>query len=258
VERRFTNANRSPPARFDYKMAADKTEKPSNRIPIHFVDGDDAAASNEPRSVDDNDDDETSLKGAGHRAIRESDEPDPNPDSQGAESVTGGPDLAELVAYRAELKRLEAALAEALETAARRQADFENYRKRIERERGESHRRVVAEVARKLLPVMDNLTRALDAERTIEAEESKEFRHFLHGVELITKQLNDVFDSLGIQSISAVGQPFDPHVHEAVVTEPSDEYEPDTVTEEIARGYLIGDRLLRPSMVKVAAHKTQE
>lgn len=256
MEHRFTNPNRSSPARFDYKMAADKTEKPSNRIPIYFVDGDDAAASDEPRSIDDNDDDETPLEGAGQRAMSESDELDPDPDSQAGESVTGGPDLAELVACRAELKRLEVALAEARETAARRQADFENYRKRIERERGESHRRVVAEVARKLLPVMDNLTRALDAERTIEAEESKEFRHFLHGVELITKQLNDVFDSLGIQPISAVGQPFDPHVHEAVVTEPSDEYEPDTVTEEIARGYLIGDRLLRPSMVKVAAHKT--
>ena len=149
-------------------------------------------------------------------------------------------------------------MAEARETAARRQADFENYRKRIERERGESHRQVVADVARKLLPVMDNLTRALDAERTLESEESKEFRHFLHGVELISKQLNEVLESLGIQPIAAIGQPFDPHVHEAVVTEPSDKYEPDTVIEEIARGYRIGDRLLRPSMVKVAAHKTQE
>jgi len=239
-------------------MAADKTDKPSNRIPIHFVDGDDAGASAELWSAADSDDDQTPPEGAGQRARSESVEADPNPDSQAGESTIGGPDLAELVACRAELKRLEVALAEARETAARRQADFENYRKRIERERGESHRRVVAEVARKLLPVMDNLTRALDAERTVEAEESKEFRHFLHGVELITKQLNDVLDSLGIQPIAALGQPFDPHVHEAVVTEPSDEYEPDTVIEEIARGYLIGDRLLRPSMVKVAAHKNQE
>jgi molecular chaperone GrpE len=109
-----------------------------------------------------------------------------------------------------------------------------------------------------LLPVLDNLTRALDAERTIEAQESKEFRHFLHGVELINKQLNDVLESLGIQPIASVGQRFDPHVHEAVVTEPSDKFEPDTVSEEITRGYRIGDRLLRPAMVKVASRKSDD
>lgn len=231
-------------------MATDKSEKPSNRIPIHFV-GDDAGAPDEAQADDD-------TEAAIDPVMSESSlEVDPVVEPQVGEPETGGPDLAELVASRAELKRLEAALAEARDTAARRQADFENYRKRIERERGETHRRVVADVARKLLPVMDNLTRALEAERTVEAEESKEFRHFLHGVELIAKQLNDVFESLGIQPIDAVGQPFDPHLHEAVVTEPSAEYEPDTVTEEIARGYRIGDRLLRPSMVKVAAHKNQ-
>ena len=108
----------------------------------------------------------------------------------------GGPELAELIASRAELKRLQTALAEATDSAARRQADFDNYRKRVERDRVDTHNRIVADVARKLLPVLDNLTRALDAERTIEAEESKEFRHFLHGVELINKQLTDVLDSL--------------------------------------------------------------
>jgi molecular chaperone GrpE len=163
--------------------------------------------------------------------------------------------VAELVASRAELKRLQSELAEAKDGAARRQADFENYRKRVERDRGESHNRIVGDVARKLLPVVDNLTRALDAERSVENRESKEFRHFLHGIELITKQLNDVLESFGITAIEAVGQKFDPHIHEAVVTEPSDEYEPDTVTEEITRGYKLGERLLRPSMVKVAARK---
>lgn len=167
----------------------------------------------------------------------------------------GGPELAELIASRAELKRLQTSLSEAQDALARRQADFENYRKRVERERGDTHNRIVAEVASKLLPVIDNLGRALDAERTVEAQESKEFRHFLHGVELINKQLNDVLESLGIQPIAAVGERFDPHVHEAVVTEPSDQYEPDMVSEEIVRGYRIGDRLLRPAMVKVAARR---
>ena len=164
----------------------------------------------------------------------------------------GGPEFAELIASRAELKRLQTALAEAQESVARRQADFDNYRKRIDRERGETNSRIVAEAARKLLPVVDNLARALDAERSMEASESKEFKHFLHGVELISKQLSDVLESFGVQPIASVGEPFDPHVHEAVVTEPSDEFEPDTVMEELARGYRIGERLLRPAMVKVA------
>ena len=175
--------------------------------------------------------------------------------SPGDEARFGGPELAELVASRAELKRLQGELAEAKDAAARRQADFENYRKRVERDRGETHTRIVGDVARKLLPVLDNLTRALDAERSIENRESKEFRHSLHGIELISKQLNDVLESFGITAVEAVGKRFDPHIHEAVVTEPSDQYEPDTVTEEITRGYRLGDRLLRPSMVKVAARR---
>lgn len=175
-----------------------------------------------------------------------------------ADAGLGGPELAELIASRAELKRLQAALAEAQEAVARRQADFENYRKRIERDRGDAHNRVVAEAAAKLLPVVDNLVRALDAERSVEASESKEFKHFLHGVELISKQLNEVLESFGVQPIAAVGERFDPHIHEAVVTEVSDEYEPDTVIEELARGYRIGDRLLRPAMVKVAARQADD
>src|SRR2546422_4081459 len=165
---------------------------------------------------------------------------------------TSGPMLAELLATRAELKRVESELAETQDRLARRQADFENYRKRIERERGETHERVVAEVVTKLLPVIDNLRRALEAERSLEANESEEFRHFLHGVELINKQLNEVLESLGLETVPAMGEHFDPHVHEAVVSEPTDDYEPETVIQELARGYRLGERLLRPAMVKVA------
>lgn len=226
-------------------MAADNKRKPSNNIPIHFADSD------ETPMLDD--------EFATHDLEAELDPLDPRdasaPAAETSESGMGGPELAELIASRAELKRLQSALAETQEAVARRQADFENYRKRVERDRGEAHNRVVADVARKLLPVLDNLTRALDAEKTIEAQESKEFRHFLHGVELINKQLNDVLESMGIQPIASVGERFDPHVHEAVVTELSDKYEPDTVSEEITRGYRIGDRLLRPAMVKVAARR---
>jgi len=221
-------------------MASDRNQKQSNSIPISFPDGDDTDAP------------EDYVELVEQTADSEDVEPVVN------DSGLGGPDLAELVASRAELKRLQNELGEAKEGLARRQADFENYRKRIERERGEAYQRVVADVARKLLPVLDNLNRALDAEKTVSSHESKEFRHFLHGVELINKQLGDVLESLGIQPIASVGERFDPHIHEAVVTEPSDRYEPDTVTEELARGYRIGDRLLRPAMVKVAARSDDE
>ncbi|HEY0324155.1 MAG TPA: nucleotide exchange factor GrpE [Pyrinomonadaceae bacterium] len=163
-----------------------------------------------------------------------------------------GPMLAELVATRAELKRVEAERAELQERLMRRQAEFDNYRKRVERERGETYNRMVGEVARKLLPVLDNLRRALDAEASMKANESEEFRHFLNGVELIYKQLNDVLEGLGVEPVAAVGQPFDPHVHEAVVTEQTEDFEPDTVIQELVRGYRLGDKLLRPAVVKVA------
>jgi len=228
-------------------MASDRKQKLSNSIPIRFFDGDDPLLSGDEMEFDEQ------APGRSDRRAAQTAE-----DAVVHDSDLGGPDLAELVASRAELKRLEAVLGEAQEGLARRQADFENYRKRIERERGEAHNRVVADVARKLLPVVDNLARALEAEKTVESSESKEFRHFLHGVQLISKQLNDVLESLGIQPIASVGERFDPHIHEAVVTEPSDKYEPDTVTEELARGYRIGDRLLRPAMVKVAARSADD
>ena len=227
-------------------MASDRKQKQPNSIPIRFFDEADSRESVDYPETDEN------------FAVPEAIGAEANaPEAGVIESDFGGPELAELVASRAELKRLQAELAEAREGLARRQADFENYRKRIERERGEAHNRAVGDIARKLLPVLDNLGRALDAEKMVVSNESKEFRHFLHGVELIYKQLNDVLGSLGILPIAAVGERFDPHIHEAVVTEPSDEYEPDTVTEELARGYRIGDRLLRPAMVKVAARKEE-
>lgn len=224
-------------------MSSDRKPKQSNSIPIRFFDGEDPLSAEEELDF-------------GEDAATEP-QPDPS-DPRNQESGFGGPEVAELVASRAELKRLQTELAEAKESLARRQADFENYRKRIERERGEAHQRVVGDVARKLLPVLDNLGRALDAEKTVESNESKEFRHFLHGVELINRQLNEVLESLGIVPIAAIGERFDPHIHEAVVTEPSEKYEPDTVTEELARGYRIGDRLLRPAMVKVASRRDDD
>ncbi|HEX8708391.1 MAG TPA: nucleotide exchange factor GrpE [Pyrinomonadaceae bacterium] len=178
-------------------------------------------------------------------------EPSNRPESSSDPKATG-PAMAELIATRAELRRVEGERDELREMLARRQADFENYRKRVERERNETYNRMVGDVVTKLLPVLDNLRRALDTEGLLQANESEEFRHFLQGVELIYKQLGDVLQGLGLEPVAAVGQPFDPHVHEAVVTEQTEDYEPDTVMQEIVRGYRLGDKLLRPAMVKVA------
>ena len=220
-------------------MTSDRKDK-HFRIPIKFMDAD-PESENEVFSADN--DEEIPL-----------DEFAGEPDETESETF-GGPDTAELIATRSELKRVEGENAELKNQLARRQADFENYRKRVDRERNETYNRVVADIAMKLLPVSDNLKRALEAEASVEAAESDEFRHFLSGVDLIWKQLNGLLDTLGVKQIPAVGEPFDPHVHEAVVTEATDEYEPDTVIQEIVAGYRLGDKLIRPALVKVATRK---
>jgi molecular chaperone GrpE len=174
---------------------------------------------------------------------------------EGPAAETAGPVFAELIATRSELKRVQSEANELRDGAARRQADFDNFRKRIERERSETYNRAVADLIGKLLPVLDNLRRAVETETSVEASESDEFRHFLNGVDLIHKQLSGVLDALGVKPVASVGEPFDPHVHEAVVTEETDEYQPDTVMQEIVRGYRLGDKLLRPALVKVAVKK---
>jgi molecular chaperone GrpE len=225
-------------------MTSDRRDKGSHRIPIKFTDD----ADDMPREDPDYEAEEIDL----------SDESLSEEDLFSAGEVepeSGGPDRAELIAARSELKRIEAENAELKDLIARRQADFENYRKRVERERSETYNRVVADVAAKLLPVVDNLKRALDAEASVEAAESDEFRHFLSGVDLINKQLSGVLDALGVKPVSSVGEQFDPHVHEAVVTEPTDDYAPDTVMQELVTGYRLGDKLIRPALVKVATRK---
>ncbi len=225
-------------------MTSDRRDKGSHRIPIKFTDD----ADDMPREDPDFEGEEIDL----------SDESLSEEDLFSAGEVEpegGGPDKAELIAARSELKRLEAENGELKDLVARRQADFENYRKRVERERSETYNRVVADVAAKLLPVVDNLKRALDAEASVKAAESDEFRHFLSGVDLINKQLSGVLDALGVKPVAAVGEQFDPHVHEAVVTEPTDDYAPDTVMQELVTGYRLGDKLIRPALVKVATRK---
>lgn len=243
-------------------MTFDSKDKRGFRIPIRFSDAEDDSESPTSRRAemdrpDPDPDPESDIESEGLSYATE--DPSTTDEALGLDDLVteepGGPDTAELIATRAELKRVEAENAELKNSLARRQADFENYRKRIDRERGETYNRVVADIAEKLLPVSDNLKRALEAESSVEAAESDEFRHFLSGVDLVWKQLNGVLDALGVKPIPAVGEPFNPHVHEAVVTEATDEYEPDTVIQEIRSGYRLGDRLIRPALVKVSTRK---
>jgi molecular chaperone GrpE len=232
----------------------DTGDKRSHRIPIRFTDDEDQATSANSTpdmgNTDPDNQDEEIFINADDESLRPEDL-----FSEEAEEPFGGPDTAELIATRSELKRVEAENADLKNQLARRQADFENYRKRVERERTETYNRVVADIAAKLLPVVDNLKRALEAESSVESAESDEFRHFLSGVDLIYKQINGVLDALGVKPIIAVGEPFNPHIHEAVVTEATDDYEPDTVIQEIVAGYRLGDKLIRPALVKVATRK---
>jgi molecular chaperone GrpE len=223
------------------------------------------APSELPRSRDEQDttpSHATDEEKSGERKAKAEDASAAKEEQPRAADLSAGPVMAELLATRAELRRVEGELKklgderhEWADKLARRQADFDNYRKRTERERAETYNRALGEVVRRLLPVIDNLQRALEAERSLETEESNEFRHFLHGVELINRQLGGVLESLGVEVVPTVGELFDPHVHEAVATEATDEVEPDTIVQEMQRGYRLRDKLLRPAMVKVATRQ---
>ena len=126
----------------------------------------------------------------------------------------------------------------------RGRADFENFRKRIEREREEERSQAGASLVREVLPVLDNLERALAG-----APEGEPFRD---GVALIWRQLKDCLTRAGLEPIDALGATFNPVYHEAVVTERTDRFEPNRILDEIQKGYMFRGRVLRPSLVKVA------
>jgi molecular chaperone GrpE len=129
----------------------------------------------------------------------------------------------------------------------RKQAEFDNYRKRVERERQMASDAAAASMVEELLPLMDDLERALNADTTGEAGES-----YRRGVELIHRQLGDILRKRGVRPIEVLGADFDPYYHQAVAYDPAEGRRDGEIIEEFRRGYMLGDRLLRPSMVKVA------
>jgi molecular chaperone GrpE len=143
-----------------------------------------------------------------------------------------------------EVAKLRQEVAELRDRSMRTLADFDNYRKRAERERQDLKRYALLEPIREFLTVADNLDLALSAQGS--AEDLK------RGVEMIHRQMTELLRRFGAVEVPAVGQPFDPTVHEAVSREESRDVKVPTVTAELRRGYKMHDRLVRPSMVKVA------
>ncbi len=133
-----------------------------------------------------------------------------------------------------------------LEDRVKRQmAEFENFRKRTDKEKAQMFDMGAKSVIEKILPVIDNFERGLQnvPEGSDEA--------FVNGMQMIYKQMTDELDKIGVKPIEAVGQPFDPNFHNAVMQVESDEYESGTVAQELQKGYMYHDTLVRPSMVGV-------
>jgi len=167
-----------------------------------------------------------------------SDEADETGRSAKAEGSAPPAEVTELQKIRAERDTL-------LDRLARLQAEFENARKRAAREQQEFRDFATADAIKALLPAIDSFERALNAP----ASQENEFRS---GVELIYKQLQDALTKLGVRPVPAKGEPFDPHVHEAIEMVETSDAPDHQVLDELQRGYKLKERLLRPAMVRVA------
>ena len=169
------------------------------------------------------------------------------------DAPAGAPGFEEVPEEVTPVERLRAELAEKTALAdqhfdrlARLQADFENYRRRVRQEREELAAFAAEGLITRLLPVLDNLDRAIKAETGAGAEAWRQ------GVEMTLKQFQDVLAREGVETIPAEGLPFDPTAHEAVMQVESEEHEDNIVVEELQKGYRLGGRVIRPAMVKVS------
>ncbi|HWI65049.1 MAG TPA: nucleotide exchange factor GrpE [Symbiobacteriaceae bacterium] len=156
-----------------------------------------------------------------------------------ADATEGGADTNELQKALDRVAELEDRL-------LRSQADFENYRRRVQREKEDLAVYANQKLLLNLLPVLDNLDRALATQAVAGDEKLRQ------GVELTARSFRDILAKEGVTAIEAVGQPFDPNFHEAVMTVESAEHDDETVLSEFQKGYKLGDRVIRPSMVQVS------
>jgi len=164
-------------------------------------------------------------------------------EAAGSEDAEAGEpvDLEKLVAEK------EEELKQAQDRILRLAAEFDNTRKRLEREKTDSICYANESIMREFLPVIDNLERALE-----HGEKEEGCQSLLEGVRMTLKGLLDAFGKFGGSQFASVGQPFDPNLHEAVTQETTSEYPDMTITREFQKGYMLRDRLLRPAMVGVA------
>jgi len=153
----------------------------------------------------------------------------------------------QVLEQEAELAKVKAERDTLYDRIARLQAEFDNARKRQQKEQNDFRDYALANAIQNLLPILDSLDRALQTQ-----PEGEEFRK---GVELIDRQFHDALSKLGVEPIEAKGQPFDPNLHQAVQMVQSDDIPENHVANELQRGYRIKERLLRPAMVTVAQKK---
>lgn len=164
-----------------------------------------------------------------------------------AEKGDPTPQEAAPVAVEQQINELKAQVEEAQDRALRAAAELENFKKRTQREMAEERRYAIVPLVYDLLPVLDNLERAIAAAQTAEGSAA-----LLEGVKLVVTQLEGVLQKYDCVRIATVGTPFDPHQHQAVGQEPSDQHPAGTVTRAVQAGYKLHDRVIRPAQVFVS------
>ncbi len=173
--------------------------------------------------------------------------------AQMAADVAAAEDVAGDGAETSGLESIRAELQEANNRVLRKQAELENYRKRATREMHQQHRYAHLPLMRDLLPVLDNMDRALEA-----AEQTHDAAGLLQGVKMVAQQFQDVLAKYDCVKMAALNAPFDPHVHEAVMQQPNDEHPAGTVLQVTQAGFQLHDRVVRPSQVIVSTENPSE
>lgn len=150
------------------------------------------------------------------------------------------------------IAKMEADQAEMFKNSQRRAKDHDAFKARMERERRDTFQNQISNLATLMLPALDNLQRALESAESIPESKNGNFGNFYDGIALVSEQITDILGKMGIRRILTVGEEFDPHYHEAVSTEETDEFPPNTVCGELLTGFIAGDKVIRHSLVKVA------
>lgn len=153
----------------------------------------------------------------------------------------------EMALMQKELDDAKTKSEEAINKMMRLAAEFDNYKKRSAREHENIRKYASENIIKEMLPIVDNFERAIES-----ANESSDFNSFLDGIRLILNQMINLLGKEGVQQIKAVGEVFNPNIHEAVLHIASDEYPENIIVQELQKGYILNDRVIRPAMVAVS------